>query len=101
EAVSLPRLNHTPPKGREVCYGGFPQPPPPVRLCCGDRGHVGRDINKICTLVPDPSQRQAVRSNRGVSCHCGPARKGRVSKAASHQSPTVQASKAGTWRLRC
>ena len=59
------------------------------------------DIHKICTVVPDPSQRQAVRPNRGVSHPCGTARKGRDSKAAPDQSPTVQGSKADTRPLRC
>src|SRR5262249_46186879 len=85
----------------ETVLRGFSQSGPPVRLCCGDRGHVGGDIHKICTVVPDPSQRQAIRSNRGVLHPCEPARKGRLSKAAPDQSQTVQASKADTEPLRC
>src|SRR6516164_10409153 len=60
----------------ETVLRGFSQSGSPVRLCCGDRGYVGGDVHKICTVVPDPSQRQAIRSNRGVLHPCEPARKG-------------------------
>ena len=34
------------PLAMEAVLRGFSQSRPPVRLCCGYRGHVGRDINK-------------------------------------------------------
>ena len=73
----------------KLSYEDFRNRTPPGGLCCGDRGHVGGDIHKICTVVPDPSQRQAVRPNRGVSHPCGTARKRRVSEAAPNEPPTV------------